>query len=46
MVGFIQHGDLNGVQVQQALVHQVLQAPWRCHDNLHAIAECLNLAGL
>ena len=46
MVSLIEHGDLDGVQVQQALAHQVLQAPRRCHDNLHAIPECLNLAGL
>ena len=43
MVSLIQYGDLNCIQLQKALTHQVLQSARGRHDDIDTIPKSLNL---
>ena len=46
MVGLVEHGDLDRVEVQVALLHEVFEAAGGGHDDVDAGAERGDLAGL
>ena len=46
MVGLVQHRDGDGVQPNLALAHQVLQASGGGNDDVDALAQSTDLAGL
>ena len=43
MIGLIQHGDLDGIEVQQALTFEVFKASGRRHDDVNPVAKSLDL---
>ncbi len=46
VVGLVEHGDLNRVEVHEALLHEVLEAAGARHDDVDAGLERLDLAAL
>ena len=46
MIGFVENGDRNGVEVNEPLLHKVFEPTGGCDDDVDAVAQCLNLAVL
>ena len=46
MVSLVEYGDLDGIKVQEALLHEVFQATWCCHHDVNASLEGSDLTGL
>jgi hypothetical protein len=46
VISLIQHGDLDGIEVQQALTFEVFKAPWGRHDDVNPVAKSLDLSVL
>ena len=46
MVCFIKHGDLDGIEVKEALLHEVLETTRGGHNDIDAGLECCHLTSL
>ena len=46
MIGFVQNGDLDPVQADQALLHQILKSTGTGHNDIHARLERSDLTSL
>ena len=46
MISLIQHGDLDGIEVQQTLAFEVFKASGRRHDDVNPVAKSLDLSVL